>query len=191
MNDKNAAAAAPPIRCVFADASGTLLRATTAHPLGVELFPDAGPLLAAFERRELAGGKIKTGIITNWGSRIHKIVRGLMIEGLFDVIVCAEDVRDAKPGREIFQTACAWADVPPGAAFHVGDSLYDDALGAQAAGLQALWIHRRGPSMGVVGDLIEAPWAPSMPEVAAHLVHPVAADLTQALRYLEKIQGVR
>lgn len=160
---------------IFIDASGTLLRAVSTQSLGVDVFPDARKLLKAFAQRRIGEVPIRTAIITNWGIRIHQIIRALGIEEHFDAVVCADDVVRAKPDTEIFHTACQWTKVRPSQAIHIGDSLFDDALGAQQAGLQSLWLNRHTRSL-----------SPQIEEMyVSKLVHPWVQDLEQALVFLE------
>ena len=175
--NERAADAGQTFTTLFVDASGTLLRGSIDNPAGVELYPDAKPLLEAFAKRKVNNCVIKTGIITNWGNRIHRIVKSLGLEAYFDVVVCADDVPSGKPDPLIFQTACAWAGADVRTSFHIGDSLYDDALGATAAGLNALWIDRhQSRSTGFAeANLISG------------LPHPACADLTEAFFYLSKM----
>ena len=48
----------------------------------------------------------------------------------------------AKPHVSIFHAAAALAGVQPHEVLHVGDDAHHDVLGAQAAGMQAVWVNR-------------------------------------------------
>ena len=61
------------------------------------------------------------------------------LAGLIDYLVTAEDAGARKPDPRIFVMACERAGVAPEQAVHVGDSLAVDIVGAQAAGLCAVW----------------------------------------------------
>ncbi|MCA2961369.1 MAG: HAD-IA family hydrolase [Silvanigrellales bacterium] len=135
------------IRGLLFDASGTLLRACPGAVLGVDIFPDAVRLLGVCRRRLLGDVPLRTALVTNWGHRVNRMLENLGIADCFDAVVCADDVHDAKPHAEIFHLACRLLGVPPRDCLHVGDSLFDDALGAQAAGLEALWIHRKADAI--------------------------------------------
>jgi putative hydrolase of the HAD superfamily len=157
------------------DASGTLLRAAPGLPHGVDVFPDALRLLGACRARRLGHLHIRTAVVTNWGFRVHRMLESLGILDCFDVIVTADEVTHAKPHSEIFLEACSRMELLPQACVHVGDSLFDDALGAQAAGLHALWVHRRSElfmglhERAMVQTLKQAP----------------VANLEEAFRFLE------
>ena len=164
------------VRGLLLDASGTLLRAAPGHFLGVDIFPDALRLLGECRRRTLGGVSVRTAVVTNWGHRVIRLLESLGIRDCFDAVVSADDVHNPKPHAEIFHFACAELSLPPSACIHLGDSLFDDALGAQAAGLGAVWIHRKAD-----------PYL-SMQEraLAARLTHPSLPNLEEARLFLEE-----
>jgi putative hydrolase of the HAD superfamily len=49
-----------------------------------------------------------------------------------------------KPSPEFYSVVCAAAAAPPSSIVHVGDSVAHDVVGAQAAGLRAVWLNRGG-----------------------------------------------
>ncbi|MCM3783434.1 HAD family hydrolase [Neobacillus mesonae] len=55
-----------------------------------------------------------------------------------------ESVRSYKPRPEMFQQALTLSGLQPDEVVHVGDSLKSDILGAQSAGLAAIWLNRLG-----------------------------------------------
>lgn len=124
---------------IFFDMAGTLLRSGES---GVELYPDTKVWFDVCQKREFAGRPIKTGIITNWGARAKTILEHFKIAHLFDVVVCADGFQPLKPAKEVFVRACSEAGVSMENSVFMGDSLYDDALGAQEAGMWSIWIHR-------------------------------------------------
>jgi putative hydrolase of the HAD superfamily len=143
LNERTPGSSQP--RLVFGlliDASGTLLKS---HPLNVneiEIYSDATNLLRACKSRRLGKIPIRTAIVTNWGRKVELVLTKLGIAECFDVVTCADDVIFAKPHSEIFHRAAALLDVQPQHCFHIGDSLADDALGAEAAGMGAVWLNR-------------------------------------------------
>ncbi len=70
----------------------------------------------------------------------------LQTNGLtFDCVVNSEDARIYKPHPQIFQIALAAMGIDdPAHAIYVGDSPREDILGAQGAGIPAVWINRSG-----------------------------------------------
>lgn len=166
-----------PVRGLLFDASGTLLRAAPGHFLGVDIFPDAARLLGACRRRLVGDTPVKTAVVTNWGFRVNRMFESLGLSGCFDAVVCADDVHNAKPHAEIFHLACNLLELPPASCVHVGDSLFDDALGAQAAGLEAIWVHRKADAILSMHERA----------MVSRLRHPHFTSLEEVRTYLEVV----
>lgn len=62
----------------------------------------------------------------------------------FTATISARDHGVAKPHRDIFHVACRALECEPGEVLHIGDNPEHDVMGAVEAGLQAVWINRRG-----------------------------------------------
>jgi FMN phosphatase YigB (HAD superfamily) len=62
--------------------------------------------------------------------------------GHFRISIAAHQFGSAKPDPAIFQAACAALDVDPAEAVYVGDDPLLDVVGAQKAGLRAVWMNR-------------------------------------------------
>lgn len=154
---------------VFIDASGTLLQSTFSNAIGVQLYTDTKKILAAFKNRKINNILIKTGVITNWGNRINGMLRALQVDSYFDIIISADTLQKTKPSAAVYHYACSCAGVNPNNAIHIGDSLQDDALGAQTAGLHGIWLKR----------------ANYLPDEAKKLVHPYFVNLDEAFQYLQ------
>lgn len=111
-----------------------------------EEFGDAGRWVAyddvmpALERLRQAG--IKIGLISNWDRRLSTIVAGLGLDVHIDTIVSSADVGLHKPDPRIFEMAAQRLGVSPIRAVHVGDHLYADVVGANAAGMTPVLIDR-------------------------------------------------
>lgn len=103
------------------------------------LYPDVRP---AFQRMKSLG--LAVGIISNWDSRLVRLLNGLGIGDLLDDIVSSADVGLHKPDPRIFELACSRIGVDPREAAHVGDHHYADILGANAVGMRAVLIDRHG-----------------------------------------------
>lgn len=102
-------------------------------------FPDVAP---AFER--LAARGVRVGVISNWDSRLPRLLDGVGLGGLIDVVVTSAEVRLHKPDPRIFELACRRLGVAPEESAHVGDHYYADVIGAQIAGLAPVLLDRRG-----------------------------------------------
>ncbi|MHB0977388.1 MAG: HAD family hydrolase [Candidatus Aquicultorales bacterium] len=118
------------------------------------LFPD---VLPALELLKSAG--MKLGIISNWDTRLSRIVLSLGIGGYFDFVISSACVGFIKPQARIFELALERAEVGPDEAVHVGDHFYADVLGAGAAGIEPILLQRtaraRPKGTRVVSDLAE------------------------------------
>eukprot|EP00890_Picochlorum_soloecismus_P003152 jgi/Picsp_1/3838/NSC_01350-R1_phosphoglycolate phosphatase len=83
---------------------------------------------------------IKTAIVSNFDSRLHKIMEELGLSPLFDEIVVSADVGAEKPNPILFLEACERLHVSPEHVIHVGDDRRNDLYGARDAGCFAwLW----------------------------------------------------
>lgn len=103
----------------------------------------------AFERLKARG--LKLGIISNWDSRLVRLMEGLGLGGYMDSIISSADVGLHKPDPRIFELACDALGVTPREAAHVGDHHYADILGARAVGMHAILIDRHGTGTMPVG----------------------------------------
>jgi putative hydrolase of the HAD superfamily len=108
-----------------------------AQPHAWMLYPDVAETLAA-----LSGSHLSLSIISNFDSRLHRIIEGLGIARWFTTILISSQVGAAKPAPEIFRAALAKHGVKPENALHVGDSEEADAHGAINAGLTGVLIDR-------------------------------------------------
>ena len=133
---------------VFFDAAGTLIASNPYHKLGVALFEDVLPTLKCFSENLENNCQFHLGVITNWGSRVHHILEELKVNAYFPTVVCADDVPNPKPHKDIFIHAATLTGLLPHQCFFVGDSFFDDAVGACGAGFQGVWLNRRGGTGG-------------------------------------------
>ncbi|MGW0506337.1 HAD family hydrolase [Micromonospora sp. NPDC003241] len=108
-------------------------------------FPDVRPALTALRARW------RIGFATNGNSRAERC--GLAGEFAFEVYAHENGV-PKKPAPEFYAAVCAAAGVPSSQVVHVGDNPAFDVVGAQRAGLRAVWLNRRGDSLpaGVLPD---------------------------------------
>ncbi|MDH7568352.1 MAG: HAD-IA family hydrolase [Armatimonadota bacterium] len=123
--------------------------------LEFRLFPD---VLPAFATLRAAG--VRLGVISNWDCTLPHILLRLGLGQWLEVTVVSALCGTEKPHPGIFHEALKQAGAPPGACVHVGDSVEKDVRGAQAAGMRAVWLDRRGTNAALgsvprVGDLHE------------------------------------
>lgn len=101
---------------------------------GVELFSDVVPALDGFRE----GYTI--GLISNGNGYPQRC--GL--EKRLDFVVFSQDCGFEKPDQRIFEVARNLARCARCELLHVGDSLEHDVAGANAAGIQSVWLNRSG-----------------------------------------------
>jgi putative hydrolase of the HAD superfamily len=145
-----AAGALPPLaRALFA---------RFADPATFRLAPGALELLEALRRADL-----RVGIVSNWSTALPKLVDGLGLGALVDVVVTSALEGVEKPDPEIFARALARIGGRAETGVHAGDSYERDVLGARTAGLDAVLVGRpdalppgeSGGSLLVAGSLRE------------------------------------
>ncbi|MCL0043429.1 HAD family hydrolase [Dehalococcoidia bacterium] len=85
------------------------------------------------------------GIITNGSvaQQTRKLI-DLKLERFFSIIIIDERIGISKPNAKIFEEAIVQAGCEPRQAMYVGDQWDVDVLGANSAGLHAVWINRSG-----------------------------------------------
>lgn len=102
---------------------------------GWEMKEDAEYTLGKLKAWRDMGNGPKIGIISNFDERLHMILEELSIKDYFDVIVTSQEVKSAKPDKEIFEVAAKAVGVTDTkACYHIGDKETTDVAGALAAG---------------------------------------------------------
>ena len=100
----------------------------------VDIFSEVVPAL------ESLGRNYRLVSITNGNADIHKTILG----EYFELAVTPEMTGTAKPDPRMFDVVLDRTEVDAEAVLHVGDEPYTDVLGAQRAGVCAVWINRYG-----------------------------------------------
>jgi len=108
-----------------------------AQPGAWLLYPEATETIAALKQRGLV-----LAVISNFDSRLVRILDGLDVGASFARILVSSAVGYAKPRPEIFDIALAELGLAPEQALHIGDSQTNDLQGARNAGLRALLVDR-------------------------------------------------
>ena len=115
--------------------------------LDVDLFEGVHEVLAALRER------FRLAIITNGPSELQRRkVAAFDFEERVDWIVISGEVGVDKPDPAIFEHTLRLADVAPGRAAHVGDSLLADIAGANRAGLLPIWLETHFPRSQPAGE---------------------------------------
>lgn len=101
------------------------------------LYPDVLPTL-----KTLTQQGIQLGVISNFDSRLLKVLQALEIAHFFQSVTLSSQVGVAKPDPIIFQAALNQASGTSNEVIHVGDQYLDDYQGAVGAGMAGRWLNR-------------------------------------------------
>lgn len=85
---------------------------------------------------------IELGIVSNFDSRLEKVLDALNLSEFFSSVTLPGKALAAKPEAKIFQAALAQHECHSSQAWHIGDSIKEDYLGARAAGIRSFLIER-------------------------------------------------
>jgi putative hydrolase of the HAD superfamily len=100
----------------------------------------------------LRGEGIRLAIVSNFDSRLSRLVDGLGLSPLVDSVIHSSRVGAAKPDPAIFRAALAALGVSAARAVHVGDRVDEDVAGAQAAGMHAVLLDRHNDACAAVAS---------------------------------------
>lgn len=118
-----------------------------------EVYYDLEPfedVLPTFEKLDAAGYDLY--IISNGEHEIlDAMIDTLGVEGLLSGTVSADDIELFKPAKELYELAAERAETPIERMIHVSAGVFD-AQGAQNAGMQGVWINRKGLPQDPFGE---------------------------------------
>lgn len=98
------------------------------------------PFDDAIETLEYLKTKYKLGIITNGlGHEQREKIKNAKIDKYFDAIIISDEVKCAKPDKQIYEIALKQLNVDASEAVFVGDTFSLDIKGAIDSGLEAIW----------------------------------------------------
>jgi putative hydrolase of the HAD superfamily len=100
------------------------------------------------------------GVVSNWDSRLPSVLERLGLARFFRNVTVSSLVGAEKPDPAIFLSALEALQADPASTLHVGDLPEVDGAGAEAAGLRAVLVDRRGrldPALGAFRDLRPIP----------------------------------
>ncbi len=104
-------------------------------------YPDAVEAIPKIQARW------RTGILSNADDDyLFPLLKNIGWE--FEAVLSSEGVRAYKPLPSPFWHILEKLNVRPEEAIYVGDTPYDDVLGAKGVGMRAVWINRHGASIG-------------------------------------------
>ncbi|XP_047964249.1 haloacid dehalogenase-like hydrolase domain-containing protein 3 [Salvia hispanica] len=83
---------------------------------------------------------VKLAVVSNFDSRLRKLLKDLNVLHLFDAVIISSEVGYEKPDEKIFRAALDQICVGTSRAVHVGDDATADKAGANAVGIDCwLW----------------------------------------------------
>lgn len=141
------------------------LRAVFARADAWHIYPETREVLG--QLKEMG---CRLGVISNWDSRLPRLLATLGLDGHFDSVMTSAAAGVEKPHLRIFEQALAAFGAEPSCAVHVGDRLDEDYAGARQAGMRALLLNRHSAN-------------PSFPDEVGRWGNPrdLVADLREAL----------
>ncbi|XP_072977748.1 uncharacterized protein [Typha angustifolia] len=98
------------------------------------------PARAYEAMRILKDAGVKLAVVSNFDTRLRKLLKDLKVAELFDAIVISSEVGYEKPAAEIFKIALDQIGVEAGKAVHVGDEEKADKTGANTIGLDCWFV---------------------------------------------------
>lgn len=120
--------------------------ATVDHS-NVEFVPGAEAVVRDF-REEYA-----LGLVTNGGRYTQEEkLDALGLVDAFDTLVFATPEKGVKPDSYPFERALTALDATPDRTVHVGDSLHADVAGANAMGIESVWVRGGESTPGIEPD---------------------------------------
>jgi len=131
------------------------LRDHFATPAAWRVYPDTVPVL-----RELREAGFRLGVVSNWDSRLPRVLDMLELTRYFDSIGVSHLEGLEKPAPEFFLRVLSRLDVAPERALHIGDVPELDLAGARAAGIDARLVDRHArlaPTHDALPDLTTLP----------------------------------
>ena len=135
-------------------------------PYAMALFDDVPGVLS-----RLRSADYKIGIISNMNRSGIQLAKEMSLDLYADFVVTSGDVGLGKPHSPIFLAALTRANVLPGEAIHVGDSISGDVEGAMIAGIRPVFMNR-------------------YPEVPQDSPVPVGVPIVHSLADVETILGL-
>jgi putative hydrolase of the HAD superfamily len=116
----------------------------------VRLFPFAKETLQA-----LKDSGVKLGLLSDFPPRAK--LDNLGLSGLWDTVLCSEELGKLKPDPLPFRELAHSLGVPAEEILYVGNSFPYDVLGSKRAGMKAAWVtsyrnYRKKPGGGVPGE---------------------------------------
>ncbi len=114
--------------------------------------------------RELRAMEIPLYAVSNWDIQLVRVLDNLGWIGYLDGVVASAVLGVEKPGAEIFEEALRVSGVDRSRVVHVGNDPLTDVKGASEAGLDTVFVDRRGLG-GTPGATYTTPDLNGLPEI--------------------------
>jgi 2-haloalkanoic acid dehalogenase type II len=108
------------------------------QPLDV-VFPDVAPTL-----QTMKDAGFRLGVLSNRDQPFSDYLTALGLQGYFELILAAGEVKSWKPDPAVFRHAIERMNLEPSQTMYVGDNYYADVEGARNAGLTPVLIDMYG-----------------------------------------------
>jgi putative hydrolase of the HAD superfamily len=112
------------------------------------IFPDTIDSLTRWSDRN-----IELGIISNFDSRLLEVLNCLDLDQFFTSITISSTAGFAKPDANIFHLALSKHHLAAHQAWHIGDSVTEDYIGAKNAGFRSFCLNRSGHLLNIENQL--------------------------------------
>ena len=106
--------------------------------------PDVVPPQVPATLQTLRQQGYRLAVLTNRSEPLNGYLSEIGLEGFFDLALVAGEIGVWKPNPAVFHHALEQLGVAPHEAAYVGDNLYADVMGAQAAGLHPILLDPEG-----------------------------------------------
>ena len=116
------------------------------------VYDDVEPVLG-----ELRRDGFRLGVVSNWDSRLPRLLENLGLAAFFETIGVSHLERIEKPDPLLFHRVLDRLGARPDQALHVGNLPDVDIDGARAAGIDGLLRDRSGTNEDAVVDLLDLP----------------------------------
>lgn len=112
---------------------------TLVESIRFDPYPDAEPTLTQLRARGM-----KLVCVSNWDCSLGEVLERCGLASHLDGAVSSAEAGAGKPDPAIFKAALTLAGCSAAEAVHVGDTREEDVEGAEAAGIRALLLDRKG-----------------------------------------------
>jgi putative hydrolase of the HAD superfamily len=83
-------------------------------------------------------------VMSNWDHRLDQTLKELELYRFFEKIYISTRIGYAKPDPKAFRHILEDLNIPANTLLHIGDTLQEDIIAAQEAGVQSILLDRRG-----------------------------------------------